>query len=464
MNTQAPLLAICPLDGRYHLKLQALAPIVSEYGLIHYRFITELAWLGCLIGEDKLQLPIQNKEKILKKLLDYQNHFNLTVAERVKSQEAITAHDVKALEYTIAEDFNHDADLKPLIPWIHFGCTSDDINNTAYALMLKDSLNQIFLPQLNTIISQLSELAHQSKRMAMLSHTHGQPASPTTMGKVIQEYIHRLQSTKHRLEQTPIMAKFNGAVGNYNAHHFVYPDIDWPALSEKFIESLGLTFQSHSSQIEPGDHLAQSMHVLSQIMTIVIDLTRDIWLYISMNYFSQKLVAHEVGSSTMPHKINPIHFENAEGNAEFTRALCGFLADKLPISRLQRDLSGSTVMRNLGSVIGFATLSLQSLESGLSRLEPNPAPMREALKNAYALLAEPIQMMMRRYGITDAYDQLKAFTRGQGSLSQESFQAFVSSLAIPQEAKARLLVLTPESYLGLAVELACSSFSIKPKQ
>jgi adenylosuccinate lyase len=250
------------------------------------------------------------------------------------------------------------------------------------------------------------------------------------------------------------MAKFNGAVGNYNAHHFVYPDIDWPALSEKFIESLGLSFQSHSSQIEPGDHLAQSMHVLSQIMTIVIDLTRDIWLYISMNYFTQKLVAHEVGSSTMPHKINPIHFENAEGNAELTRALCGFLADKLPISRLQRDLSGSTVMRNLGSVIGYATLSLQSLESGLSRLEPNPAPMLDALKNAYALLAEPIQMMMRRYGITDAYDQLKAFTRGQSSLSKESFQDFVESLAIPQEAKVRLLALTPESYLGLAVELA----------
>jgi adenylosuccinate lyase len=269
----------------------------------------------------------------------------------------------------------------------------------------------------------------------------------------MQNYVQRLKLAKQRLADTKIMAKFNGAVGNYNAHHLVYPEVNWPNTSKQFIESLGLTWQSHSSQVEPADHLAQSLHSLSQIMTIVIDLARDIWLYISMNYFTQKLLKNEVGSSTMPHKINPIHFENAEGNAEMARALCAFLADKLPISRLQRDLSGSTVMRNLGSALGYAQLSLKSLANGLSRLEPNAKHMLEQLQNAYELLAEPIQMMMRRYGIDDAYDQLKALTRGQGGLNKQSFETFVAGLDIPQDAKDRLSALTPETYIGLAEDL-----------
>jgi len=454
MPTLDALVAISPLDGRYQSKLNNLSPIVSEYGLIKYRFITELQWLITLIQENKLALPVTDKTKIIEKINVYQNSFDESFAKAVKAREAITAHDVKALEYTIGEHFKTDEDLKPLIPWVHFGCTSADINNTSYALMLKDALNQVFLPQIDSILTALAELATKSKSMAMMSHTHGQPASPTTMGKEIQNFMQRLQSAKQRLETTKIMAKFNGAVGNYNAHHLVYPEINWPGVSKQFIESLGLTWQSHSTQVEPADHLAQSLHCVSQVLTIVIDLARDIWLYISMNYFNQKLLNNEVGSSTMPHKINPIHFENAEGNAELARVLCAFLADKMPISRLQRDLSGSTVMRNLGSALGYAQLSLKSLANGLSRLEPNEIHMREQLENAYELLAEPIQMMMRRYGIDDAYDQLKALTRGQGGLTKASFETFVAGLDIPQDAKDRLSALTPATYIGLALKLA----------
>lgn len=444
------LFAISPLDGRYRTKVEGLAPIVSEFGLIKYRFITELQWLMTLMHEDQLALPIKNKQATIEKIQSYQNTFNEELAETVKKREVMTAHDVKALEYTIADYFKTDEDLKPLIPWIHFGCTSDDINNTSYALMLKDALHVVLLPTMDKVLASLAALATKSKSMPMMSRTHGQAASPTTMGKEIQNYIKRLQLAKDRLAQTPIMAKFNGAVGNYNAHHVVYPEINWPHISKEFIETLGLTWQSHSTQVEPGDHLAQSLHSLSQMMTIVIDLSRDIWLYISINYFSQKLLNNEVGSSTMPHKINPIHFENAEGNAELTRALCTFLADKMPISRLQRDLSGSTVIRNLGSTLAYATLSLNSLDKGLLRLEPDAKHMKKDLENAYELLAEPIQMMMRRYGIEDAYEQLKALTRGQGGLNQETFTKFVEDLDIPQDAKDHLNTLTPTTYIGLA--------------
>lgn len=454
MPTLDSITAISPLDGRYHAKLKPLAPIVSEYGLIRYRFITELQWLITLIRHDIIELSSSHKTQAITKIQSYQSSFSEATAHAVKHHEQTTAHDIKALEYTIADHFRNDPDLTPLIPWIHFACTSADINNTAYAMMLDDVLNNICIPQGKQLRATLQTLIDDTLTAAMLSHTHGQPASPTTMGKELQNFQQRLQKLYKRLEQAGVCAKFNGAVGNYNAHQFVYPDTDWQHVSQQFIESLGLNWQSHSTQVESSDHLAYIMHTLAELMSVIIDLCRDIWLYISMNYFTQQVQTHEVGSSTMPHKVNPIHFENAEGNAELARTLCNFIADKMPISRLQRDLSGSTVMRNLGSCIGYIQLSLTSLVSGLARLSANKVFMQQQLEHAYELLAEPIQTMMRRYGIADAYEQLKALTRGQRRVDLATYQQLIGSLPIPAHAKQRLAELTPATYLGLAVDLA----------
>lgn len=447
------LTAISALDGRYADKTAALRDIFSEYGLIKYRYRVELRWLQTLANEPKigeLQALSQDGQAFIDQL--YQN-FSLNTAQAIKAIEKTTNHDVKAVEYQLKKDLSAHRELAEKIEFVHFACTSEDINNLSYALMLKDGRDWL-VARLQKIADLLSQLAQQEAATAMLSRTHGQAASPTTLGKEIANVHYRLQRQIKQLQQQEMLGKINGAVGNFNAHHISYPEVDWQTLAKTFVENtLGLTYNPLTTQIEPHDYIAELMHNLLRANTILLDLCRDIWTYISQHYFKQKMIAGEVGSSTMPHKVNPIDFENAEGNFGLANALAEHLAAKLPISRLQRDLTDSTVLRSLGSVFAYSAIALASLEKGLGKLETDHATIAADLAANPEVLGEAIQTVMRRYGIAEPYEKLKALTRGQ-KITPETLAAFVQNLELPEAVKNELSQLRPADYIGLATKLA----------
>lgn len=446
------ILAINPLDGRYSSKVGNIAPIVSEFGLIKYRVIVEIEWFKFLFSKPEFNLPklLSTDIAVLDRIV---SEFSIADAERVKAIEATTNHDVKAVEYLIKEKIAHNSVLNQQREFIHFACTSEDINNTSYALMLKELKEQILLPELNKLTATLSTLATEYRDVAMMCRTHGQPATPSTMGKEFYNVVYRLQRQLKQLSAQEVLGKINGAVGNYNAHVVAYPDVAWDKLAQEFIESnLGLTFNPFTTQIEPHDYQAEIYDNLRRINTILIDLSRDIWAYIGINYFKQKVKAGEVGSSTMPHKVNPIDFENAEGNLGLANALLNHLSEKLPISRWQRDLTDSTVQRNIGVAVGYMMLGLSSLAKGLGKLEINPGVIAADLDNNWELLAEPIQTVMRKCGMENAYEKLKDLTRGK-KVDAAGIQSFVAGLDLPEVEKEKLSLLTPENYIGLAAKL-----------
>ena len=447
------LTALSPLDGRYAGKVDALRPIFSEFGLIKARVKVEVEWLLALAAEPGIVELAPFTDAAIARLRALADDFSIDDAQRVKDIEATTNHDVKAVEYFIKEKLKDDAALGPALEFVHFACTSEDINNLSYALMLREARKDVVLPKLDELITRLRDLARQHAGLPMLSRTHGQTASPTTVGKEIANVVARLERQRSVLVALPMPGKINGAVGNYNAHVASYPDIDWPAFSRAFVESLGLDWQPYTTQIEPHDGIAEMSDVMKRIDTICIDLARDIWGYISQGYFKQKLKAGEVGSSTMPHKVNPIDFENAEGNFGIANALFEHFAAKLPISRWQRDLTDSTVLRALGTAFGHAQIGFDALLRGLGKLEVNPERLAADLDASWEVLAEAVQTVMRRYGLPEPYEQLKALTRGQG-ITPDSMRAFVEGLDLPADAKQRLLDMTPGSYIGLADRLA----------
>jgi adenylosuccinate lyase len=444
------LLALCPLDGRYHQKTEALHPIFSEFGLMKYRVQVEISWLKQLYeaGIINTQTPPD-----FAPLISLMQNFSLKDAEKIKALEQSTNHDVKAVEYFLQEFCCAYPDLDALKSFWHFACTSEDINNLAYALMLQTGITQVLAPLYNKVTITLKSYAHEYADVAMLARTHGQAATPTTLGKEFAVFQTRLQQQITEIKKVKILGKCHGAVGNFNAHLIAYPEVNWPELVENFIKSLGLTYTPYVTQIEPHDYLAELFHAFMRANTILIDCCRDIWTYISLGYFTQKLKAKEVGSSTMPHKVNPIDFENAEGNFGLANALFAHMADKLPISRLQRDLSDSTVLRNIGTAFGYTLIALTALLTGLNKLELAPITITADLEQHWEVLAEALQTVMRRYGIGDAYEQLKTLTRGQG-LDQQTYQSFVNTLKIPADAKERLMKLTPATYTGFAKKLA----------
>ncbi len=447
------LSALSPLDGRYASKTNALRPILSEAGFMHHRVMVEVAWLIALSEAGFAELPPFSKSA--RDLLEgLASNFTEDDAARIKSIEAVTNHDVKAVEYWLKEKVNDVPELVKASEFIHFACTSEDINNTSHGMMLKTARDTVLLPQLATVIAKLTELAHEHADLPMMSRTHGQPASPTTLGKEMANVVARLKRASERIAGVQILGKMNGAVGNYNAHLSAYPDIDWAAFSRKVIETkLGLTFNPHTIQIEPHDYIAELFDAIARTNTILLDLNRDIWGYISIGYFKQRTKAGEIGSSTMPHKVNPIDFENSEGNLGMANAVLKHMAEKLPVSRWQRDLTDSTVLRNIGVGFGYSVLAYDSCLRGLNKLEVNPDRLAADLNESWEVLAEPIQTVMRRYGIENPYEQLKELTRGKG-ITKEALREFVQGLAIPDEAKKRLLDMTPASYIGLAATLA----------
>ena len=449
------LTALSPLDGRYAAKVEALRPIFSEYGLMHRRFLVEVHWLIAL-GDEKAITEVEPFSTASRNvLMTFASRFSLQDAERIKSIEATTNHDVKAVEYFIKEKIGGNAELAKAKEFVHFACTSEDINNLSYSLMLRDARDGVFLPTLDKTIATLRALAHSLADQSMLSRTHGQTASPTTLGKEIANVVARLQRQREQIASVRLLGKINGAVGNFNAHVIAYPDVDWNPLSKSFVESLGLTWNEYTTQIEPHDCIAELCDAMRRANIILIDLCRDIWGYISLGYFKQQLKAGEVGSSTMPHKVNPIDFENAEGNLGVANALLSHFAEKLPLSRWQRDLTDSTVLRALGTAFGHTQIALEALSRGLSKLNPDPAKLAADLDANWEVLAEAVQTVMRRYGLPEPYEQLKSLTRGQG-ITRESLQTFIGGLALPDDAKQRLLSLTPAAYIGLASDLANS--------
>ena len=446
------ILAISPLDGRYADKVSSLAPIVSEFGLIKYRVAVEIEWFKFLFSKAEFGLP-QLAPSDITLLDEIVSEFSVDDAKRVKTIEATTNHDVKAVEYLIKEKIAGNQLLNQQREFIHFACTSEDINNTSYALMLKELKEQVLLPELTKLTTQLSSLSNDYRDIAMMCRTHGQPATPSTMGKEFYNVVYRLQRQLKQLSAQEILAKINGAVGNYNAHLVAYPNVAWDQLAQEFIETkLDLSFNPFTTQIEPHDYQAEIYDNLRRINTILIDLSRDVWAYIGINYFKQKVKAGEVGSSTMPHKVNPIDFENAEGNLGLANALLTHLAEKLPISRWQRDLTDSTVQRNIGVAIGYMLLGLSSLSKGLGKLEINPSVIAADLDNNWELLAEPIQTVMRKCGMENAYEKLKDLTRGK-KVDAAGIQLFVAGLDLPEAEKAKLAALTPHNYIGLAAKL-----------
>ena len=447
------LTALSPLDGRYAGKVDALRPIFSEYGLIKARVKVEVEWLLALANETGIAELKPFSAAAKAKLKALADDLSVDDAARVKQIEATTNHDVKAVEYLIKERLKDDAELGPALEFVHFACTSEDINNLSYSLMLRDARDTVMLPKLDALIATLRTLAHTHAALPMLSRTHGQTASPTTVGKEIANVVARVARQREVLAALPMPGKINGAVGNYNAHVASYPDIDWPAFSQAFVESLGLDWQPYTTQIEPHDGIAELSDAMKRIDTICIDLARDIWGYISLGYFKQKLKEGEVGSSTMPHKVNPIDFENAEGNFGIANALFEHFAAKLPVSRWQRDLTDSTVLRALGTAFGHALIGFDALSRGLGKLEVNPDRLAADLDASWEVLAEAVQTVMRRHGLPNPYEQLKALTRGQG-ITRESMRAFVEQLDLPAEDKQRLIEMTPASYIGLAERLA----------
>jgi len=450
-----PLSALSPLDGRYAATTDPLRPIFSEYGLMKARVRVELEWLKALAAEPKIGEVAPFSDGTLTEIDSVINGFSPDNAAEVKAIEATTNHDVKAIEYWLKQRFAANAEISAVNEFIHFACTSEDINNLSHALMLRQARDEVLLPKLGEIAAKLQQMAHELATVPMMARTHGQPATPTTLGKEIANVLARLQRQIQQLAAQEFLGKINGAVGNYNAHLVAYPDVDWEQHCQKFVEkSLGLTFNPYTIQIEPHDYMAELFQTVSRINTILIDFNRDIWGYISMGYFKQKVKAGEVGSSTMPHKVNPIDFENSEGNLGMANAVLGFLAEKLPVSRWQRDLTDSTVLRNMGVGAGYALLGWAAHLRGLNKLEANPAAMLADLNATWELLAEPIQTVMRRYAVPQAYEQLKALTRGKDGITPETLRQFINGLAIPDGAKAELLALTPAAYIGKAVELA----------
>lgn len=450
----SPLTALTPLDGRYRAKTACLADYLSEFALIRYRVRVEIAWLKALAAEPAIAGIAPFSPESQRRLDQCAADFSLEDGEAVKTIEARTNHDVKAVEYWLRERFESVAEINAANPFIHFACTSEDINNLCHALMLSESRAAVMVPALDAIIARLADIAHTLADVPMLSRTHGQPATPTTVGKEFANVVARLRRARESLVAVRLPGKINGAVGNYNAHAVVYPDVDWPSFAEQFVNGLGLAFNPYTTQIEPHDGIAELCDAYTRVNTILLDLDRDLWGYISVDYFKQKLKAGEVGSSTMPHKVNPIDFENSEGNLGVANALLHHLATKLPVSRWQRDLTDSTVLRTMGSALGHTLLAWDSCLRGLGKLEPNAEKLAADLEANWEVLAEPIQTVMRRHGIPEAYEQLKALTRGKRGMSRESLQAFIGTLAIPAEDKARLLALTPASYTGLASKLA----------
>jgi adenylosuccinate lyase len=455
--TLAPLLSLSPLDGRYAGKVDALRAQFSEYGLIRRRLQVEIEWLKALAAEPYFSEISAFSPATVAALDALVANFSPAHAAEVKEIEAVTNHDVKALEYWIKKKLAENADLTaevlPVSEFIHFACTSEDINNLSHALMLKAGRDEAMLPMLDKVIARLRELAHQHAEVPMMSRTHGQPATPTTLGKEMANVVYRLNRARSRIAGVSLLGKINGAVGNYNAHLAAYPGYDWEGFAQRFVESLGLEFNPYTIQIEPHDAMAELYDAFARANSILVDLDRDIWGYISLGFFKQKLKAGEIGSSTMPHKVNPIDFENSEGNLGLANAVLRYLSEKLPVSRWQRDLTDSTVLRNMGVGLGYALLGYDSLLRGLNKLEAAPEKMLEDLDANWELLAEPIQTVMRRYAVTNPYEKLKELTRGQ-RVSREGMQAFVQSLDIPEAAKAELLQLTPWGYTGKAATLA----------
>lgn len=467
------LSALSPLDGRYVRKTGALRPILSESGFMRHRVKVEMAWLLALsqAGLSEIRPFSPKTAQFLQTLVD---GFSVDDAARIKEIEAITNHDVKAVEYWIKEsvglalppelarlnprqvdvDPTVTEEVGPVAEFIHFACTSEDINNTSHGMMIKAARDEVVLPALQAVIEKLRSMAHENASLAMLARTHGQTASPTTLGKEIANIVSRLKRAADKVQAVEIMGKMNGAVGNYNAHFSAYPEVDWESFSKDVVENrLGLTYNEYTIQIEPHDYIAELFDAIARVNTILIDMDRDIWNYISLGYFKQVTKAGEVGSSTMPHKVNPIDFENSEGNLGVANALLKHMAEKLPISRMQRDLTDSTVLRNIGIALGYTVLAYDSCLRGLNKLEVNAEKISHDLDNAWEVLAEPVQTVMRRYGIKNPYEQLKALTRGKG-IDKQALHAFIQGLALPQEAKEGLLKLTPAAYTGIASKLA----------
>ena len=454
MTTQlSTLSALSPLDGRYASKTDGLRPWLSEAAFMRQRVQVEVHWLIALSQAKLPDFPSfsANAEAVLLKLV---TDFSDVDAERIKAIEAVTNHDVKAVEYWMKEKVVGHAELEKASEFIHFACTSEDINNTSHGLMLKGARQEVILPKLRELLSALTNLAVANADVPMLSRTHGQPASPTTLGKEMANVAMRLQRAITNIEKVPLLGKMNGAVGNYNAHLSAYPDVDWEKFSKEVVEKrLGLEFNPYTIQIEPHDYMAELFDAVARANTILLDMNRDIWGYISVGYFKQKTKAGEIGSSTMPHKVNPIDFENSEGNLGIANALLKHLSEKLPVSRWQRDLTDSTVLRNLGTALGHSLLAYDSALKGLGKLETNPERLAEDLNNCWEVLAEPVQTVMRRYGVPNPYEQLKELTRGKG-ITPEGLRSFIQGLAIPDDAKKLLLEMTPASYIGKATELA----------
>ena len=445
--------ALSPVDGRYASKVDDLRPIFSEYGLIRHRILVEIRWLQALAeapGIAEVPPLSEHAKHLLDGIFD---GFSEEDAQRVKNIESSTNHDVKAVEYFLKERIAGNTELEAVAEFIHFACTSEDINNLAYALMLREARTQALLPAADQLIDALRSMAHGFADLPMLSRTHGQPASPTTLGKEFANVVHRLSRQRAQLASVPMLGKINGAVGNFNAHLSAYPEVDWPALAERFVTGLGLDWNPYTIQIEPHDYIAEYFDAVARFNTILIDFARDVWSYISIGYFRQRTVAGEVGSSTMPHKVNPIDFENSEGNLGIANALLGHFAAKLPVSRWQRDLTDSTVLRSVGVALGHSLIAYHATLRGLGKLEATPERLAADLDGCWEVLAEPVQTVMRRYGIEKPYEKLKELTRGRG-IDRETLRAFIENLDIPTEARDALLALEPGSYTGNAAQKA----------
>ena len=457
MSTLAlsPLTALSPLDGRYEAKVAPLRALFSEWALMRFRVKVEVEWLKALAAEPTLAEVPAFSPATVEQLDALAANFSEADGQRIKAIEATTNHDVKAIEYFLKERLAQNAEVVQVAEFIHFACTSEDINNLCHALMLKHARDEVMLPALDAVIARLTSLAHEHAALSMLAHTHGQPASPTTLGKELANVVHRLKRARGQIAIVSLLGKINGAVGNYNAHRVAYPDVQWEAFARHFVESLGLEFNPYTIQIEPHDAIAELFDAVARLNTILIDLNRDVWGYISLGYFKQKTKAGEIGSSTMPHKVNPIDFENAEGNLGVANALLRHMAEKLPISRWQRDLTDSTVLRNMGVALGYTLLAYDSCLKGLGKLEANPARLAEDLDNNWEVLAEPIQTVMRRYAVPCAYEQLKELTRGKAGINRDTLSVFIKGLqGVPEAEKQRLLAMTPATYIGMATDLA----------
>lgn len=450
--TLTALNAISPIDGRYINKTRTLSPYFSEFALTYYRLMVEIRWIESLAANKAIPEVPPLDTQAMKFLSDLISNFDESEAEHIKEFERQTNHDVKAIEYYLREKFQNNNTLKSIAGFIHFACTSEDINNVAYALMVKQAIAQVIQPTLAEIMGGITLLGKQHCDVAMLARTHGQPATPTTMGKELVNFVARLKRPQQQLAEVLIPAKFNGAVGNYNAHVIAYPEVNWRKHCSNFVTSLGLSFNPYTTQIEPHDGIAEVSQIMVRINNILLDYTQDIWGYISLGYFKQKTIAAEVGSSTMPHKVNPIDFENAEGNLGLANALFIHFANKLTQSRLQRDLSDSTVLRNLGVAFSYSLIAYHSIAKGNDKLQINKHALQADLEDNWEVLAEAVQTVMRRYNVPEAYEQLKDLTRGQG-IDADSLKNFINNLSIPEEAKAQLTALTPATYTGLATQL-----------